>query len=417
MSIMQPDKGGLFARLRKVFAVLGFLYVGVVILLAVPWFQSHILYMNALKLPWNAHFDAPERHGLAPGRAANIKIQTADNHTLGAWFIISDTIYHNLSFPPPPSAAQLHISEAVVQRPTVLFFHGNAATRAVSLRVYLYSGFTSRLDVNVLAIDYRGFGDSPGTPTEDGLSLDAKAAWDWLITQGASPQDVLIVGHSLGTAVASNLSASLSEDGIKFRGTVLMSPFSSLYTLIDTYNIFGVFPVMLPINMIPRAAGKPGKHYQMLKYSDFRRLKDIYKSFLVHKFDTLSVIAKLKVPVLILHAENDWDISHTHSDTLFDALLEPYLPPVYSPPESQESWSTQQWSEYHAQLVTRRGMRESLLTRTVIPNFGSMDQFDNFGERITLLKTSIGSHNWVGVLEGVQEVIRVTFFTPENLDL
>ncbi|KAG2144191.1 Alpha/Beta hydrolase protein [Suillus bovinus] len=394
MSI-QPDNDGLFPRLRKVFAVLGFLYLGAVILLAVPWVQSHILYMNALKLPWNAHFDAPERHGLAPGKTANIKIQTVDNHTLGAWFILSDAIYHNLPFPPLPSAAELHISEAVAQRPTVLFFHGNAATRALDMRVRLYSGFTSRLDANVLAIDYRGFGDNPGTPTEDGLSLDARAAWDWLIAQGASPQDVLIVGHSLGTAVASSLSVSLSEDGVKFRGTVLMSPFSSLHTLIDTYNIFGVFPVMLPINMIPRAAG-------------------IYKSFLVHKFDTLSVISKLKVPILILHAEDDWDISHTHSDALFDALLEPYLPPI-SPPESQELWSTQQWSEYHSQLVTRRETRESLLTRTVIPNFGIMDQFDGFGERITLLKTSTGSHNMVGTLEGVQEVIRNTFFTPENL--
>ncbi|KAG2340153.1 alpha/beta-hydrolase [Suillus weaverae] len=395
MSI-QPDNDGLFARVRRVFAILGFLYLGAVILLAVPWFQSHILYMNALKLPWNAHFDAPERHGLAPGKTANIKIQTADNHTLGAWFILSDTTYHDLSFPPPPSAAKLYIPEAVAQRPTMLFFHGNAATRALSMRVRLYSGFTSRLDVNVLAIDYRGFGDSSGTPTEDGLSLDARAAWDWLIAQGASPQDVLIVGHSLGTAVASRLSVGLSEDGVKFRGTVLMSPFSSLYTLVDTYNIFGVFPVMLPINMIPRAA-------------------NIYKSFLVHKFDTLSVISKLKVPILILHAEDDWDVSHTHSDALFDALLEPYLPPVYSPPASQESWSTQQWNEYHAQLVTRRETRKSLLTRTVIPNFGFMDQFDGSGERITLLKTSTGSHNEVGTLEGVQEVIRVTFFTPEDL--
>lgn len=410
--------------------------------------------MNALKLPWNAHFDAPERHGLArtfysiasisfelvgliadtlAGKTANIKIQTADNHTLGAWFILSDTIYHDLSFPPPPSAAELHISEAVAQRPTVLFFHGNAATRAISMRVRLYSGFTSRLDANVLAIDYRGFGDSPGTPTEDGLSLDARAAWDWLIAQGASPHDILIVGHSLGTAVASGLSVGLSEDGVKFRGTVLMSPFSSLYTLIDTYNIFGVFPVMLPINMIPRAAGKSGKHHRTPTYPDFVCLKGIYKSFLVHKFDTLSAISvckcpvprlsstslicvqKLKVPILILHAEDDWDISHTHSDALFDALLEPYLPPVYSPSTSQESWSTQQWNEYHAQLVTRRETRESLLTRTVIPNFGLMDQFDGFGERITLLKTSTGSHNEVGTLEGVQEVIRVTFFTPENL--
>ncbi|KAG1879234.1 Alpha/Beta hydrolase protein [Suillus subluteus] len=390
MSI-QPDNNGLFANLRRGFAVLGFLYLGAVILLAVPWFQSHILYMNALKLPWNAHFDAPERHGLAPGKTANIKIQTADNHTLGAWFILSDTIYHNLSFPPPPSAAESHISEAVAQRPTVLFFHGNAATRALGMRVRLYSGFTSRLNANVLVIDYRGFGDSPGTPTEDGLSLDARAAWDWLIAQGASPQDVLIVGHSLGTAVASRLSVDLSEDGVKFKGTVLMSPFSSLYTLVDTYNIFGVFPVMLPINMIPRAA-------------------DIYKSFLVHKFDTLSVISKLKVPILILHAEDDWDISHTHSDALFDALLEPYLPPVYSPVSKPR-----QWNEYHAQLVTRRETRESLLTRTVIPNFGIMDQFDGFGERITLLKTSTGSHNEVGTLEGVQEVIRDTFFTPEGL--
>ncbi|KAG1822626.1 alpha beta-hydrolase [Suillus subaureus] len=364
MSI-QPDNDGLFARLRRGFAVLGFLYLGAVILLAVPWFQSHILYMNALKLPWNAHFDAPERHGLAPGKTANIKIQTADNHTLGAWFILSDTIYHNLSFPPPPYAAELHISEAVAQRPTVLFFHGNAATRALSMRVRLYSGFTSRLNANVLAIDYRGFGDSPGTPTEDGLSLDARAAWDWLIAQGASPQDILIVGHSLGTAVASRLSVDLSEDGVKFKGTVLMSPFSSLYTLIDTYNIFGVFPVMLPINMIPRAAGNTSP----------------------------ICVQKLKVPILLLHAEDDWDISHTHSDALFDALLESYLPPVYSPPASQESWSTQQWNEYHAQLVTRRETRESLVTRTVIPDFGLMDQ--------------------VGTLEGVQEVIRVTFFTPE----
>jgi abhydrolase domain-containing protein 12 len=127
------------------------------------------------------------------------------------------------------------------------------------MRVRLYSAFTSRLDANVLAIDYRGFGDSTGTPTEDGLLTDGRAAWDWLIAQGASPQDVIIVGHSLGSAVASGLSGSLSEEGVKFRGTVLMSPFSSLYTLVDTYHIFGLLPVMLPITMIPRAAGKSGE--------------------------------------------------------------------------------------------------------------------------------------------------------------
>ncbi|KAG0691482.1 Alpha/Beta hydrolase protein [Suillus ampliporus] len=317
---------------------------------------------------------------------ANIKIQTTDNHTLGAWFILSDTIYHELPFPPPPHATDLHISEAMLHNARLCSF--SMATWALSTHIRLYSAFTARLNTNVLAIDYRGFGDSPGN------TYRGRAAWDWLIAQGALPQDVLIVGHSLGTAVASRLSVSLSKDGVKFRGTVLMSPFSSLYTLLDTYHIFGLFPVMLPINMIPRAASK---------------------CFLIHEFDTLSVISKVKVPLLILHAEDGWDISHTHSDALFDALLEPYLPPVYSLPASQESWSKQQWNEYHTQLVTWRETHKSLLARTVIPNFGLMDQFEGFGERIVLLKTFTGSHNEIGTLEGVQDVICATFFRPETL--
>jgi abhydrolase domain-containing protein 12 len=124
---------------------------------------------------------------------------------------------------------------------------------------------------------------------------------------------------------------------------------------------------------------------------------------------------KVKVPLLILHAEDDWEISHTHSDALFDALLEPYLPPIWSPPLNPTSWSAQQWNEHHAQLVSRRETRNSLLTRIVIPNFGLMDEFKALGERIILLKTFTGSHNDVGTLEGVQEVIRVTFFTHEDL--
>lgn len=121
------------------------------------------------------------------------------------------------------------------------------------------------------------------------------------------------------------------------------------------------------------------------------------------------------MPLLIIHAEDDWEISHTHSDALFDALLEPYLPPVFSSPLSPASWSAQQWSEHTAQLVSRREARGSLLTSTVIPNFGLMDEFKAPGEQITLLKTFTGSHNEICYLEGVQEVIRMMFFTPEGL--
>lgn len=116
-----------------------------------------------------------------------------------------------------------HIPLALKSRPTVLFFHGNAATRAFSTRILYYQAFTSRLGANVLAIDYRGFGDSTGEPSEPGLITDGRAAWDWLIEQGAKEGDIAIVGHSLGTGVASQLGAQLEDDGIKPRGIVLLS--------------------------------------------------------------------------------------------------------------------------------------------------------------------------------------------------
>jgi len=324
------------------------------------------------------------------GKTFNFKITTPDYHTIGAWFILSDTLYHSLPFPPSSSAAASHLSEALRSSPTVLFLHGNGATRALPVRVRQYSAFTSRLQTNVLAIDYRGFGDSQGSPSEHGLATDARAAFDWLVSSGAASEDILIVGHSLGTAVASSLAVSLSEEAIRFRGVVLMSPFTSMYTLVDTYNVFGLFPVMLPLTMVPHAA-------------------ELYKTFLLHKFDTLAIISKVNEPVLIVHAENDFDISHTHSDALFDALVDPFLPHVDPLPSNPASWTEEQWNTYRSQMATRREARQALLVRRDIPYFGVMDTFSSSGETIVLLKTLKGSHNNIGTLEGTQETIRTLF--------
>lgn len=161
-----------------------------------------------------------------------------------------------MPFPPEANAAEREIPRALVSQPTILFLHGNTATRAFYVRVRQYTGFTSRIRANVLAIDYRGFGDSAGTPTEDGLMVDSRAAWDWLVDNGARPEDILIVGHSLGTAVASMLSVSLAEEGSRFKGLALLSPFSSLHDVLDTYCVFGFLPVMLPLHIVPGVAGE-----------------------------------------------------------------------------------------------------------------------------------------------------------------
>ncbi|KAL4070020.1 Alpha/Beta hydrolase protein [Scleroderma yunnanense] len=382
MSSLKSFKRSFRSCARNFITILSALYVAVVLLLTIPPIQTHALFMNSIKLPLFAQYDNPEAYGLAPGKTANIQIFTPDNHTLGAWFILSDNVYQSIPFPPPPNAAEKAIPEALASQPTILFFHGNAATRAFHVRVRQYSGFTSRVRANVLAIDYRGFGDSEGTPTEDGLVIDSRAAWDWLVSNGAKPEDIVIVGHSLGTAVSSKLAVTLAEDDIHFKGLALLSPFASLHTVVDTYSVFGFFPIMLPLTMVPGAA-------------------DLYKSFLLARFDTLSIISRVKVPLLILHAENDGDIPHQHSDILFDSLLEPYLPPLHN----TTMWKD--WTEYEGQTM-REKVRETLVTRTHVQKFGIVHEFETSGRKLVLMKTLTGWHE-PGTIEGVQDAIRHVF--------
>jgi abhydrolase domain-containing protein 12 len=65
----------------------------------------------------------------------------------------------------------------------------------------------------VLAIDYRGYADSEGVPSEEGLALDGRAAWDWAIANGARPDSIVLVGQSLGTGVAAKVAHRLSREG------------------------------------------------------------------------------------------------------------------------------------------------------------------------------------------------------------
>lgn len=241
-------------KIRRVLLVIGVIYVGAVVLLGIPFFQRHAVYLHAVKIPLFANYDLPETYGLSPNKTLNLRIPTPDGESLGAWFILSDRYYHTL--PTPPTQESLptkHIPVAVQKHPTILFLHGNAATRAFAARVRHYSTFTSRLGANVLAIDYRGFADSTGTPSEEGLIRDARAGWDWLIRKGVDADDILIVGHSLGTGVTAGLAKELAGHGIACKGVVLLAPFSSIQQVLQTYHIFGFLPLMKPLAMIPWA--------------------------------------------------------------------------------------------------------------------------------------------------------------------
>jgi abhydrolase domain-containing protein 12 len=221
-------------------------------------------------------------------------IQSADNTTLGAWFVSSEGYYRSFSFPGPT----IDIPTALKKRPTILFLHGNSGDRSVPQRTAVYSAMSSRLDTNILAVDYRGFGDSEGHPTVAGVASDARAAWDYLINLGAIPDDVLIVGHSLGTAIAGLLAAELDQEEIIPRGLVLLAPFASIRTVMHEYHIFGLLPLLKPLAMIPALSSKV---FFSLKYLKFQHGIDSIVELIEHRFDTLSL-----VPVRYLYPSRRW---------------------------------------------------------------------------------------------------------------
>jgi fermentation-respiration switch protein FrsA (DUF1100 family) len=103
---------------------------------------------------------------------------------------------------------------------TFLAFHGNAGNIADRATVY---EFLRDMPVNVLALEYRGYGRSEGTPSERGVYRDADAAYLYLVnTKRKDPKTIISFGQSLGSAVAAHLAARHEVGGV-----VLEAPFPS----------------------------------------------------------------------------------------------------------------------------------------------------------------------------------------------
>ena len=148
-------------------------------------------------------------------KTLNLNIHTPDNVTLGAWFTFAEPAFQSLRSArrPLPNPDLQDIYFALSRYKTVIFLHGNGGSRAAPFRRQFYASWSSKLAVNVLAIDYRGYGDSGGAPSEEGLAIDGRAAWDWVIANGARPDNIVLVGQSLGTGVAAKVAHQLSREG------------------------------------------------------------------------------------------------------------------------------------------------------------------------------------------------------------
>jgi fermentation-respiration switch protein FrsA (DUF1100 family) len=167
------------------------------------------------------------------------------------------------------------------RRATVIVFNGNAGNR--SYRADLGQALRLR-GLSVLLFDYRGFGDNAGTPTEDGLVLDARAAREYLRTRSdTSRERVVYFGESLGTAVATRLAVEAPPAAL-----ILRSPFTSF---VDLGRIH--FPY-LPVRWL---------------------LRDRYAS--------IDRISSIGCPVLVIAGTQDGIVPLELSQRLFDAATSP----------------------------------------------------------------------------------------------
>jgi fermentation-respiration switch protein FrsA (DUF1100 family) len=163
---------------------------------------------------------------------------------------------------------------------TLLFFHGNAGNigdRLTKLRFFHDAG------IQVLIVDYRGYGKSEGVPTEQGVYKDGRAAFDYLKDRAdLKGIPVVVYGGSLGGAVAVDLATHRPVEGLIIDSSFPSAPAMSrlMYPMIPTF-------------------------------------------FLAVKFDSLHKVKDLTMPKLFMHSKDDRVIPLRLGHQLFDAAPQP----------------------------------------------------------------------------------------------
>jgi abhydrolase domain-containing protein 12 len=164
----------------------------------------------------------------------------------------------------------------------LIYFHGNSATIAQQRRTEEYRSYASGASgkIFVLAFDYRGFGRSSGTPSETGLLSDAEAVVGWALnTAKISPDRIVLLGHSLGTAVVAGIAHQYTKIDIEFAGLVLCAAFTNAGGAFASYSIGGVVPVLAPIKLSSSLQAWFSRKMRDTWHSD-DRLAEIARKFL-----------------------------------------------------------------------------------------------------------------------------------------
>jgi hypothetical protein len=245
--------------LLPVIRILAFAYIGLAIALYLG--QSNLVFM-----PSKDVIETPEILSI---KFENIQITTRDNVNLDSWFVPAK-------------------DNDLVGKGVILFCHGNGGN--ISNRIS-YLPIFRELGLATFLFDYRGYGKSGGTPTEEGTYADVEAAWQYLTQERQiPPQKIIIYGESLGGAIASYLAQKNSQQNGNDNagGLVLASTFTSI-----SDRAAELYPFM-PIRFLSR-----------FSYNSIDRLPSI------------------KIPVLVIHSIDDEIIPFHHGERNFQVANQP----------------------------------------------------------------------------------------------
>jgi uncharacterized protein len=204
--------------------------------------------------------DVPTPRDIGLSNAEPVTFETTDGLRLNGWFVAAS---------------------GASPRVTVLVFNGNAGNRAH--RAPLAAAFQHH-GLQVLLVDYRGYGGNPGSPTENGLAADSRAAQAYLARRSdVDASRIVYFGESLGTAVAIDLAVEHPPAAI-----ILRSPFTSM---VDVGKVHYPF---LPVRLL---------------------LRD--------RFAAIDRVRRINVPLLVIAGGRDRIVPIENSRRLYDAAVAP----------------------------------------------------------------------------------------------
>ena len=219
------------------------------------------IHSSLIFYPSNEFISSPAQDGI---EHEEIFIKTSDGEKLHGYF-----------FPAPVKAGFKPASK------TVIYLHGNAQN--VSAWYPAPVEIQKHIPVNFLLVDYRGYGQSTGKPSIEGVITDAQAMYQYLISRDYKPENISVYGRSIGGAIG--LEVAKRE---KIKSIVVQSSFTSLKEIAKE-----LFP------FIPNGLVK----------------NDLWNS--------QEIIKKINIPVLISHGDKDEIVPVSHSYKLYELANEP----------------------------------------------------------------------------------------------